>query len=132
MVNQPIRVVLDPAGKLGAGYRVFDAEAPTLRYTRVPTRTGDCSWPGDLDEVMRDLFARGCTGLLVEGGARTHASFLAARLADRLVLYVAPKVLGAGLSWVEGVLTDPLAKSELHLTESFPIGDDLRLTYERV
>jgi diaminohydroxyphosphoribosylaminopyrimidine deaminase/5-amino-6-(5-phosphoribosylamino)uracil reductase len=35
------------------------------------------------------------THLLVEGGARVTASFLAAGLVDRLAVFVAPKLVGA-------------------------------------
>ena len=34
--------------------------------------------------------------LLVEGGGQVHGAFLAAGLADEVVLFVAPKLIGAG------------------------------------
>ena len=41
--------------------------------------------------------------MLVEGGGEIHASFLAQRLADEVVLYIAPKVVGGPApSWVGG------------------------------
>ncbi|MGH9323879.1 MAG: RibD family protein, partial [Vicinamibacteria bacterium] len=48
----------------------------------------------DLEEALSGLGARGITSLLVEGGGEVHGSFLDLRLADRLVLYQAPTILG--------------------------------------
>ncbi|HSF16804.1 MAG TPA: bifunctional diaminohydroxyphosphoribosylaminopyrimidine deaminase/5-amino-6-(5-phosphoribosylamino)uracil reductase RibD [Vicinamibacteria bacterium] len=48
----------------------------------------------DLEAALKWLGARGVSRLLVEGGGETHASFLERGLADRLVLYVAPRILG--------------------------------------
>jgi diaminohydroxyphosphoribosylaminopyrimidine deaminase/5-amino-6-(5-phosphoribosylamino)uracil reductase len=63
----------------------------------------------DLEEVLRKLGGRGITSLLVEGGGELEGSFLDLRLGDRLVLYVAPRILGGreARPWIggEGVAT---------------------------
>lgn len=58
----------------------------------------------DLEEVLRKLGARGITSLLVEGGGELSGSFLDLRLGDRLVLYVAPRILGGrdARPWIGG------------------------------
>ncbi|HXV63716.1 MAG TPA: bifunctional diaminohydroxyphosphoribosylaminopyrimidine deaminase/5-amino-6-(5-phosphoribosylamino)uracil reductase RibD [Vicinamibacteria bacterium] len=48
----------------------------------------------DLEAALKWLGARGISRLLVEGGGEIHASFLERGLADHLVLYVAPRILG--------------------------------------
>jgi diaminohydroxyphosphoribosylaminopyrimidine deaminase/5-amino-6-(5-phosphoribosylamino)uracil reductase len=48
----------------------------------------------DLRDLLAKLAARGVTHLLVEGGARVHAAFLAAGLVDRLAVFIAPKLAG--------------------------------------
>jgi len=50
----------------------------------------------DLRAVLALLGSRGVSSVLVEGGAEVLASFLRARLADRLVIIVAPKIVGKG------------------------------------
>ncbi len=53
-----------------------------------------------LPALLAELHARGIASLLVEGGARLITALLRARLADRLVVTVAPKLLGAGIEAV--------------------------------
>jgi diaminohydroxyphosphoribosylaminopyrimidine deaminase/5-amino-6-(5-phosphoribosylamino)uracil reductase len=75
--RQPLRVVLGhapPTAKL----------QPCLEYQ------------GDLTAMLEDLGERGVLQLLVEGGARVAHDFVAARLVDRFVAYVAPALLGGG------------------------------------
>jgi diaminohydroxyphosphoribosylaminopyrimidine deaminase/5-amino-6-(5-phosphoribosylamino)uracil reductase len=48
----------------------------------------------DMTAMLTELGRRGVTRLLVEGGARVHASFLSGGLADRLEVFTAPIVLG--------------------------------------
>jgi diaminohydroxyphosphoribosylaminopyrimidine deaminase/5-amino-6-(5-phosphoribosylamino)uracil reductase len=107
VVNQPLRVVLDPDSRLSGAEAVFGPGQPTLHVVRDATHEGQFAIPCgpggfDLVELMRELRARNVIGLLVEGGPRTASAFLEAHLVDRLELFIAPKVLGAGPAWVEG------------------------------
>ena len=47
-----------------------------------------------LDEVLADLGRRGMSRVLVEGGARVFGSLFAARLADRIMVFISPRILG--------------------------------------
>ncbi len=48
----------------------------------------------DLRKCLEYLADCGVTRVLVEGGGELHATFLGERLADRLILYLAPKLVG--------------------------------------
>ena len=54
----------------------------------------------DLGDALRRLAELGIKSVMVEGGARVITSLLRARLADRLILCVAPIILGRGLEGV--------------------------------
>ena len=54
----------------------------------------------DLTDMLRRLSHLGIRSLMVEGGSRIITSLLKAGLVDRLVVCIAPKVLGAGLDAV--------------------------------
>lgn len=50
----------------------------------------------DLKHLLQELGRRNISSLLVEGGARVITSFLRQKLADRVVVAVAPRILGKG------------------------------------
>ena len=71
----------------GRRRRLKDAGALVLD---VPGRKGQVSVGG----ALRELARRGITSVLVEGGSEVLGAMLDARMADRLVLFVAGRVLG--------------------------------------
>ncbi|MEH6701204.1 bifunctional diaminohydroxyphosphoribosylaminopyrimidine deaminase/5-amino-6-(5-phosphoribosylamino)uracil reductase RibD [Parasphingorhabdus sp.] len=70
--------------------------------------------------------------LLVEGGAKTAASFLKAGLVDRLLLYRAPIIIGGGLSGVGDIGLEKLgdAHGRWRRTDLRPLGQDVLEIYE--
>lgn len=50
----------------------------------------------DLEQLLRDLYQEGIRSLLVEGGALVHAEFIRRRLWQKMVLFVAPMIVGGG------------------------------------
>ena len=56
-----------------------------------------------LAELMRALARRGCSSVMIEGGAHLAGSALRARVVDRVAFFIAPKLLGNGLGAIEGL-----------------------------
>ncbi len=84
----------------------------------------------DLENLLSVLGERELVHLLVEGGPVLVAALLAQGLADRLVLFVAPKVFGDGeaLSWIEGrEVKDPKGALPLRWKSARSVGEDLML-----
>ena len=125
VANQPVRVVLDPAGKLTGRDRVFGEEAKTVWLGQGTNQT---PWDGTVQGALGVLAQLGIRGVLVEGGPRTHATFLESGLADEVVLYVAPVLFGEGLTWAGGFAGDIRAFG-FELTDVTRFGNDVRLTY---
>jgi len=144
--RQPLRVLVDAAGRVGAGGHLFGGGAPTLVATTAAAGAAAArAWaaagaevlvcqetPGggvDLADLVKALGARDVLELLVEGGPRLHAGFWAAGLADRLVWYLAPLVIGGeapGLLPGTGAAT--LADAGALRVESVDrLGEDLRV-----
>ena len=72
-----------------------------LRSSAVGVHVVDGSPRGvDLASALRTLRALGVGSLLVEGGARVITSFFAERLVDRLVVGIAPTIMGTGIDAV--------------------------------
>jgi diaminohydroxyphosphoribosylaminopyrimidine deaminase/5-amino-6-(5-phosphoribosylamino)uracil reductase len=78
---------------------------------------------GPLEEELRVLAAEGVQSLLLEGGPTLATGFLAAGFVDKLLLFVAPVLAGAGPHAL-GELAAPLGL--LHLRAE-PSGDDVLL-----
>jgi diaminohydroxyphosphoribosylaminopyrimidine deaminase/5-amino-6-(5-phosphoribosylamino)uracil reductase len=150
--RQPLRVLLDARGTVPAEGPLFDASlAPTLVVTteEAPPGVRD-AWhaagakvevvePGprgrgvDLLALLTLLAERhGVLQALIEGGAHLHGAFVDDGLADRLVAYVAPVLLGergnpvAGFSGPE-TLADA---GRWVLRDVTRLGDDVRLTLD--
>ena len=79
---------------------------------------------GPLEEEMCLLAQEGVQSLLLEGGPTLAASFLAAGLVDKLLVFVAPRLSGSGSSLVPS-LPAPLTVSGLVAEGS---GEDLLLS----
>ncbi|MEJ6594761.1 bifunctional diaminohydroxyphosphoribosylaminopyrimidine deaminase/5-amino-6-(5-phosphoribosylamino)uracil reductase RibD [Parasphingorhabdus sp.] len=71
--------------------------------------------------------------LLVEGGAKTAASFLAADLVDRLLLYRAPIIIGGGLPAIADIGLEKLgeAHGNWRRTDQRQLGQDMLEIYDR-
>jgi diaminohydroxyphosphoribosylaminopyrimidine deaminase/5-amino-6-(5-phosphoribosylamino)uracil reductase len=82
--HQPLRALLGRRA-LPPRSRLLDGEAETVHL-----RSHDPA------AALAELYGRGVRSVLVEGGPSVAAAFVAARLVDRLTVYVAPALLGAG------------------------------------
>lgn len=109
--------------------RADDLSARGIEVLVVPGHGGQV----DLDQLLLALGEHEIAQLLVEGGPTLVASFFSQGLADRLALFVAPKVFGDGMapSWIEGrEVTDPAQAIPLTWNRVRKIGDDLLLEGE--
>jgi diaminohydroxyphosphoribosylaminopyrimidine deaminase/5-amino-6-(5-phosphoribosylamino)uracil reductase len=116
--RSPLRVVIDGRLSTRPTDRVFGRTSPgatLLTSSSNLRRTGQFERRGvsvlglagrgghlPLAGVLSTLAKRGIVRLLVEGGANLHGQFIRGVLWDRLMLFVAPKLLGTqGLPWLD-------------------------------
>ncbi len=79
--------------------------------------------------LLDELSKRGICHLIVEGGPRVLTSFLKEQLADEIVVYIAPKILGAqGSVDITGPMAELTQAVGLHYVDIKLFGDDVRLT----
>jgi diaminohydroxyphosphoribosylaminopyrimidine deaminase/5-amino-6-(5-phosphoribosylamino)uracil reductase len=82
----------------------------------------------DLAALLRDLAARGVNELHVEAGFKLNGSLLREGLVDEFLVYLAPKLLGAGQGMVNiGPLASLAEGVPLEFTSVEPVGPDLRI-----
>lgn len=73
----------------------------------------------DLPRLLEALGQKGISSILVEGGAETITSLLRQKLADRLVVFTAPRIMGRGIE----------AVGELDIKD---VDSALKLTFKKV
>jgi diaminohydroxyphosphoribosylaminopyrimidine deaminase/5-amino-6-(5-phosphoribosylamino)uracil reductase len=136
----PLRVVLDPGLATVARGNVRQGEAPTLyihaadakppRDTAVQRVVAPATGSNfDLKAVLELLGARGINEVHAEAGATLAGAFLAAGLADEVLLYVAPMLLGDQARPLFGGLgiQAMVDRLQLEIVDSRMIGEDHRL-----
>ena len=119
--HQPLRVVL--------GERTVPADARVLDDSAETWLTGT----RDLRSVLGALYDQGRRHVLLEGGPTVAGAFLPAGLVDEVVAYVAPVLLGDGLSSVAGLSITTIAEAlRLDVVDVATLGEapdlDVRLT----
>ncbi len=107
--SQPLRVVVDGAGRLPAGAAMLAEEGPTLVAVASPDAARRVAERGaeaviaagaggrvDLPRLLAELGSRNVMSLLVEGGATLHGALFADGLVDKVIAFIAPIVIGGG------------------------------------
>jgi diaminohydroxyphosphoribosylaminopyrimidine deaminase/5-amino-6-(5-phosphoribosylamino)uracil reductase len=143
--RQPLRVVVDGAGRVPAAGKLFDGEAPILLATsdgtsqdrvRAWTDGGAEVWrPEDpsgglvpLGPLVEHLGKRDVQTLLIEGGPTLAWSAVREGVVDRVVVFLAPKLLGGrdAPGIVDGEGLAPVGSAiGLELRRVERVGDDL-------
>jgi diaminohydroxyphosphoribosylaminopyrimidine deaminase/5-amino-6-(5-phosphoribosylamino)uracil reductase len=142
----PLRVIVDPSGRVPGDRRAFDAAAPTLVATTEltpasrrqewldagadvavvdPDGTG-VSLPG----LMEMLGKRDIQGVLMEGGPTLAWSAIHDGVVDQIVLYLSPIVIGGAEApgWLAGAGAPTLAKApRTDIVSVEHIGRDLKV-----
>jgi GTP cyclohydrolase II len=139
----PLRIVLDTTLRLPPDAQILADAAPTLVVTTErsePSRRKALQahgvavhvvearppWGVDLEATLRLLRARGVRTLLVEGGGAVITSFLRDRLVNRLIVGIAPTILGGGTDAVGDLETASVADGlRLRGRAVHAVGDDV-------
>lgn len=131
----PVRVVIDPSGRLSPGLGVFrDGAAPTLhavagRARSAVPETDTLRLPPDRASqpgaIVAGLAARGLATLFVEGGGVTVSAWVLAGLLDRLHLAVAPVLIGEGRRALQTPSVDTMIEACRPATRRWRMGEDV-------
>ena len=122
--KRPIRVVLDSHLRIPLNARVLNSRASTIVATqkgankkkieslevrgievlRIPRWRKHPRRGLDLKFLMKELARRGVTSILIEGGGKVNASALEMGLVDKVLFFIAPKIVGGknSITPVEG------------------------------
>lgn len=144
----PVRVVFDSRLRMPLEAAMLKEPGQTLIYTTKATVRhsadaiialqergaevigveADATGRVQLAAALADLARRGYQGVIVEGGATIAGALLQEQLVDKVVYYIAPKLLGGGLPALSGHAPDRMdAAIALHSVVWTQVGDDLRV-----
>ena len=140
--RQPLRVLIDSRLEVDPAARIFDGEGPVLVASAVKKPAAEAALaqrgaeilylPGDRSKVdlkalMKALAARSINEVHVEAGFKLNGSIVSAGLADELLVYFAPSLLGEAQGMLHlPALADLAQARRLKFREVAQIGDDVR------
>ena len=139
VTHDPIRVILDSSEYLSDDRKVFTiaSSAPTWvavaekrdiegvdEVIKIPKGIGGL----DMEFLMRELARRDVMTVLIEGGGTTLASAFESGIVDKVMFFVAPKIIGGreAVSAVDGVGSEMMADAiSLENMTATPAGNDI-------
>ena len=65
----------------------------------------------ELKDILKKIASLNIASVLVEGGASMFSQLIESKLADKFHLFIAPKILGSGLSFADGIMLKELSKA---------------------
>lgn len=146
--KRPIRVILDSHLRIPLDARVLNSRAPTIVATQKEAdkkRIGNLEARGvevlqiprwkkhpqrglDLKFLIKKLAKRGVASILIEGGGKVNASALEMGLVDKVIFFIAPKIVGGenAITPVEGEGIDRIGEAiKLKNTKIKRFGEDI-------
>jgi len=125
--KNPIRILLDFNNRIDQQFKVFDNAANTLVYNSTKEGQKDNveyilleKKGNSLDLMMADLYRRGISSIIIEGGKKILDSFISNGLWDEARVFTGTKNFGSGLS-------APVL--QCHASEKETVGDDILNLY---
>jgi diaminohydroxyphosphoribosylaminopyrimidine deaminase/5-amino-6-(5-phosphoribosylamino)uracil reductase len=152
-IRQPVRVVIDSENRLTPELAFFKVSSPILIISTLkePPLENLPKWPHfveqvqlptvknkvgkdkvDLARLLIILAKRGLNEVLVESGANLAGAFIEQDLADELIVYQAPKLMGGdGKNMIEMPNITALSQAKrLTIKDIRLVGCDIRVTAE--
>jgi len=141
--RNPQRIIVDAKLRIPLNAKVFNKEAETIVATskNAPkAKVAALKKKGvtviladekkdkiDLRKLMKKLSSMGITSVMIEGGGHVLGSAFESGIVDKVVFFIAPKIIGEGIGIVSGGKGDIMAEIELRDERSTRVGSDLMI-----
>lgn len=137
--RDPMRIILDPglqtrltAKCLGEGTVIFTLRQDDARSDLLDTGTRVIRMDPDASGMIPWSAALGCLGtmglhaVMVEGGSGVYSSLLKSGFVDKVLIFVAPRILGGGIPLVDWGRPERIADAlRLVITRTGMMGGDI-------
>ncbi|SEK53371.1 diaminohydroxyphosphoribosylaminopyrimidine deaminase [Colwellia chukchiensis] len=143
-IRQPVRVIIDGKNRITPDLAIFQTPGKIL-LIRTHIENSQ-RWPQfveqveiekaknsdhiDLKLLLEYLAQQGLNDVLIESGAQLAGAFIGQDLVDELILYQAPKLMGAAAKSLVNMpaITQLSAAKNLEITDMRMVGKDIRIT----
>ena len=146
-IRQPVRIIIDSQNRVTSDLALFEQASKV--YLIRHTIEKSANWPHfveqialpvkkdasgqhkiDLHELVKFIAAQGLNDVLVESGSKLAGAFISENLVDELILYQAPKIMGADAkSLVSLPEVVKLADAKkVNIADIRMVGKDIRIT----
>ena len=116
-------VVFTRAGRINDNRKM---KLLTQKGVRIITTKNDANGLLPWNKILKELYKIGIGTVFIEGGATVASSALQAGIVDKFFLFLAPKLLGKGISFTDGIhlknLDHAIKLKEYNLSQ---IGEDI-------
>ena len=144
--KNPVRIIVDSNLKTSPDSKVFANDGTKIYLATIKKAQTASNYPKnveiltikekdghvDLKALVSELYKKGICSILVEAGGMLNGAFVKEHLADKLIKYTAPKILGdnEGKSFIDGFKIDDINDS-LNLTpiKITRLGNDIKTEY---
>ncbi|MGA2142277.1 MAG: bifunctional diaminohydroxyphosphoribosylaminopyrimidine deaminase/5-amino-6-(5-phosphoribosylamino)uracil reductase RibD [Brevinematales bacterium] len=144
-LKDPLRIILDPFGKTPAGAKVMSGPGKSLFVVRKDIDKNFielCVLNGkdylefeygerfDLKSLVEYLGReRGIESILIEGGGKLYYDSFRDKIVDKVIIFVAPKILGGrGIPFINGITDTPISGAiNLKDFSAENIGEDIMI-----
>jgi len=122
--KNPIRIIIDPNNRLQNTAKVLKEKPVTLIYNTTTTKKRRSNFfikihPFSIHNIIQDIYKKGISSIMVEGGTKTINYFIASNLWHEARLFISNKKFKKGISApnlnYENVNKENISGDELHI-----------------
>ena len=128
--KSPIRIIFDPNNKLLLNYNVFNNDNTRIilinnTKLNLPKHIEQIYFE-NFDKLFKTLYQMGIYSIMIEAGSGLNSVLLKEKEIDEINHFIAPKIFGNGLSFVNELNTNEVSESiQLENIKIKTFGDNL-------
>lgn len=111
--KSPIRIIFDPNNKIPLNYNVFNNDTKVILINNskleLPSHIEQMKFSGNFDELFKNLYKKGIYSIMIEAGCGFNSELLRAGEIDEINQFIAPKIFGGGLNFVDNLIFDEIS-----------------------
>lgn len=142
--RDPLRIVIDWNNSLNQKLKIFSDDNKNKTFVITRKSAGKNMGKKNLlymisddkafklIDILKLLYGFNINSVLIEGGAVLYSQFIKEKLFDDIYFFIAPKIIGSGLSPFDGIMLNELKNTtELEFEFVKNVGTDILIKYRK-